>query len=107
MAQASWERLAEITSGRTGFQQGFAATCKDHAHLYTQPKREVHSARADHAQAAPTEPESSRSMVPGAHARSCGQATKDPQRQTPGPLPVLRAPDELPGYPEVLSEGPA
>jgi hypothetical protein len=29
MAQASWERLAEITSGRTGFQQGFAATCKD------------------------------------------------------------------------------
>jgi hypothetical protein len=22
-------RLAEITSGRTGFQQGFAATCKD------------------------------------------------------------------------------
>ena len=29
MAQASWERLAEITSGRTGSQQGFAATCKD------------------------------------------------------------------------------
>jgi hypothetical protein len=28
-AQASWERLAEITSGRTGFQQGLAATCKD------------------------------------------------------------------------------
>src|ERR1700730_9735516 len=46
------------------------------AHLYTQPKREVHSPRADHAQAAPTEPESSRSMVPGAHARSCGPATK-------------------------------
>jgi hypothetical protein len=29
MAQASWERLAEITSGRTSFQQGLAATCKD------------------------------------------------------------------------------
>jgi hypothetical protein len=28
-AQASWERLAEITSGRTSCQQGFAATCKD------------------------------------------------------------------------------
>jgi hypothetical protein len=29
MAQASWERLAEITSGRTSFQQGLAATCQD------------------------------------------------------------------------------
>jgi len=29
MAQASWERLAEITSGRTRFQQRLAATCKD------------------------------------------------------------------------------
>ena len=29
MAQASWERLAEITSGRTSSQQGLAATCKD------------------------------------------------------------------------------
>src|ERR1700674_5833438 len=28
MAQASWDRLAEIASGRTGPQQGFAATCK-------------------------------------------------------------------------------
>jgi hypothetical protein len=28
-AQASWERLAEITSGKTTFQQGLAATCKD------------------------------------------------------------------------------
>jgi len=27
--QASWERLAEITSGTTIFQQGLAATCKD------------------------------------------------------------------------------
>ena len=29
-AQASWERLAEITSGRTNYQQGLTATCKDH-----------------------------------------------------------------------------
>ena len=29
-AQASWERLAEITSGKAIAQQGLAATCKDH-----------------------------------------------------------------------------
>jgi hypothetical protein len=29
MAQASWERLAEVTSGRISSQQGLAATCKD------------------------------------------------------------------------------
>jgi hypothetical protein len=29
MAQASWERLAEVTSGRIGSQQGLAATCQD------------------------------------------------------------------------------
>ena len=28
-AQASWERLAEITSGRASLQQGLVATCKD------------------------------------------------------------------------------
>jgi hypothetical protein len=28
MAQASWERLAEIKSGRTSFQQGLAAPAK-------------------------------------------------------------------------------
>ena len=28
-AQASWERLAEITSGRAITQQGLAATCED------------------------------------------------------------------------------
>ena len=27
--QATEERIAEITSGRTGSQQGLAATCKD------------------------------------------------------------------------------
>ena len=30
MAQASWDRLAEITSGKAIAQQGLAATCKDH-----------------------------------------------------------------------------
>jgi len=29
MAQASWERLAEVTSGRISSPQGLAATCKD------------------------------------------------------------------------------
>lgn len=29
MAQASWERLAEVTSGRISAQQGLAATCQD------------------------------------------------------------------------------
>ena len=28
-AQASWERLAEITSGRSRWQQGLVATCED------------------------------------------------------------------------------
>ena len=78
-----------------------------HAHLRTQPTREIHSARADDAQTAPSGPEGGRPMVPGAQARPCGRATKDPQRQTSGPLPVLRAPDELPGHREVLSEGSA
>jgi hypothetical protein len=38
--QASEERIAEITSGRTGFQQGLAATCKDLRNKcgYTNPK---------------------------------------------------------------------
>ena len=31
-AQASWERLAEITSGRAYCQQGPVATCKDQQH---------------------------------------------------------------------------
>jgi hypothetical protein len=30
MAQASWDRLAEITSGKTPAQQELAATCTDH-----------------------------------------------------------------------------
>jgi hypothetical protein len=35
MAQASWERLTEITSGRTSCQQGLAATCKDGRFILT------------------------------------------------------------------------
>ena len=64
----------------------------------------VHSARAGDAQTAPSEPEGGRPMVPGAPARPCGRATKDPQRQTSGPLPILGTPDELPGHREVLSD---
>ena len=30
MTQASWDRRAEITSGKAIAQQGLAATCKDH-----------------------------------------------------------------------------
>src|ERR1700730_17396146 len=35
-------------------------------HLSTQPKREVHRSCADESQAAPSEPDRSRAMVPGA-----------------------------------------
>ncbi len=43
-----------------------------HVHLRTQPKRKVHSTRADDAQAAPSGPEGDRRMVSKAPARACG-----------------------------------
>src|ERR1700730_11594294 len=44
-------------------------------------------------------------MVPGEPTRSGERAAENPKRQAPGPLPVLRAPDELPQYSEVPSRG--
>src|SRR5450755_3979498 len=64
-----------------------------YAHLRTQPKREVHRARADDAQKDPSKPEGARPMVPRAPSRPGGGAAQDPQCQAPGPLPVLRATD--------------
>jgi len=49
----------------------------------------------DNAQAARSEPDCSRPMVPGAPPRGRGAAAKNPQCQTPGPLPVLWTTDEL------------
>ena len=44
-------------------------------------------------------------MVPGEPTQACGRAAKDPQRQAPGPLPVLRTTHELQKPMEVLSGG--
>jgi RNA-directed DNA polymerase len=38
--------------------------------------------------------------------RAGGRAAENPERQAPGPLPVLRTPDELPQHSAVLSGGP-
>jgi hypothetical protein len=77
------------------------------AHLRTQPKREVHRPCADDAQAAPSEPDRSRPMVPRAPTRGGGPAAEIPQCQTPRPLPVLRTTDELPQFTAVLSGRPS
>jgi RNA-directed DNA polymerase len=45
--------------------------------LRAQPEREVHSACANHAQAAPQEPHSGRRMVPGAPTCTGGRAAED------------------------------
>ena len=50
-------------------------------------------------------PDGNRRMVPGKPPRTGGRATENPQRQAPGPLPVLRTTDELPKTPGVLSGG--
>src|SRR5580658_463524 len=44
-------------------------------------------------------------MVPGEPPRTCGRTAANPQRQTPGPLPILRTTDELQEHLEVLSGG--
>jgi hypothetical protein len=74
-----------------------------HAHLRTQPEREVHSARANDAQAAPQEPHGDGRMVPEAPTCTGGRAAENPQRQAPRPLPVLRPTDKLSEPSEVLS----
>jgi group II intron reverse transcriptase/maturase len=73
------------------------------AHLRTQPKREVHRASANDAQAAPQEPHGGRRMVSGEPACPGGRAAENPQCQAPGPLSVLRATHELPVSRAVLS----
>jgi group II intron reverse transcriptase/maturase len=56
---------------------------------------------------APEGPDGNRRMVPGEPTRACGRAAKDPQRQAPGPLPILRTTVELQEHLAVLSGGPA
>jgi hypothetical protein len=45
--------------------------------------------------------------VPGEPTQACGRTAKDPQRQAPGPLPILRTTVELQEHLAVLSDDPA
>jgi hypothetical protein len=78
-----------------------------HAHLYTQSKREIHSARENDEEAVATGPAGNCRMVPGEPPLACGGTAEDPQLQTPGPLPVLWTTDELPEYLAVLAGSPS
>jgi group II intron reverse transcriptase/maturase len=64
-------------------------------------------ARENDEEAVSTGPEGDCRMVPGEPSPACGGAAENPKRQTPGPLPVLRATDELPEYRAVLSGSPS
>ena len=58
-------------------------------------------------EAASKGPDGHRRMVPGEPTRTGGRTAENPQRQAPGPLPVLWATDELPTSLAVLSGGPS
>src|SRR6516225_3415547 len=73
----------------------------------SQPEREIHRARENDEEAVSTGPKGDCRMVPGEPPPACGEAAENPKRQTPGPLPVLRAINELPESPAVQSRGPA
>jgi len=75
------------------------------ADLRTQSQGEVRRARTNDEEAVSQGPDGNRRMVPGKPPRTGGRATENPQRQAPGPLPVLRTTDELPQTPGVLSGG--
>jgi RNA-directed DNA polymerase len=72
-------------------------------HICANSRREVHSASANDAQAAPQGPHGGRRMVPGVPTCTDGRAAENPQCQAPGPLSVLRATHELPVSQAVLS----
>ena len=100
-------RYAEVNAKRQGKKPctldflGFTHICT----RSRQGKFTVHV--GDDAQAPPSGPQRSRPMVPGAPPRTSGGATENPQRQAPGPQPVLWPTDELSVYLEVLSGCPA
>jgi hypothetical protein len=79
---------------------------RPYTRLCPQPDREIHSARENDEETVPTGPAGDSRMVPGEPPLACGGTAENPKRQAPGPLPVLRATDELPQYLAVLSGGP-
>src|SRR6266542_863281 len=75
-------------------------------HLYAKPAGEVHHPRSDDAEAAAPEPQTGGGVV-SATPPSTGRGAMDgSQREVAGPLPVLRALDELPESVGVLSRRP-
>ena len=95
--------LCRRTGEEAGKETRHLRLSRADAHLRTQPKREVHRASANDAQAAPQEPHGDRRMVPGEPACTGGRAAENPQCQAPGPLSVLRTTHELPVSRAVLS----
>ena len=69
-----------------------------HARLCAQPTGAVHDSRPDHAQTPSAQCEGGGAVVPAASARPGREAGRGAQRQTSGPLPVLRTADELPQF---------
>src|SRR6266849_9872467 len=88
-------------SGPTGrFPRLYAPLC-------AQPAGTVCDSRPDHPQTPSAQREGGGAMVPATSARPGRGPGRTTQCQTPGPLPVLRASDELPLSVAVLSAGPA
>ena len=77
-----------------------------HARVCAQPTGAVHDSRPDDAQTLSAECEGGGAVVPAASARPGRESGRGAQRQTPGPLPVLRTADELPQSVAVLSARP-
>src|SRR5438445_12023326 len=74
-----------------------------HACVCVQP---VYDSRPDHAHTPSTQGEGGGAVVPAPSARPGRASGRGAQCQTPGPLPVLRATDELSLPPAVLSARP-
>src|SRR6516162_8465528 len=100
-------RYAEENEKRQGKKAAHVRFPRLHIRLCPQPEREIHRARENDEEAVSTGPKGDCRMVPGEPPPACGEAAENPKRQTPGPLPVLRAINELPESPAVQSRGPA
>src|SRR5207244_7724238 len=74
-----------------------------HACVCAQPAGAVYDSRPDHAHTPSTQCEGGGAVVPAPSARPGRASGRGAQCQTPGPLPVRRATDELSLSPAVLS----
>src|SRR5258707_9266890 len=74
-----------------------------HARVCAQPAGAVYDSRPDHAQTPSTQREGGGAVVPATSARPGRASGRGAQCQTPGPLPVRRATDELSLSPAVLA----